>query len=189
MWCSGADYSGGGRCVIARRARQRPADRVTCGVGDQLHRPVAVKQSRIQPCDWLAPCGWLVCLYELALGVETTAAGNAIAAERREIPDLFVVGTLRKPSFWESTTVPELREQAATVAERVYRHGLRRQAPISTREEPSIRHPAAARYERQSATSSAFPVYRRPDQLPKVLQSRVLQHRISILWTMSTGGT
>jgi uncharacterized NAD(P)/FAD-binding protein YdhS len=53
------------------------------------------------------------------LGVETTAAGNAIAADGAEVPDMFVVGTLRKPAFWESTAVPELRGQAATVAERV----------------------------------------------------------------------
>jgi uncharacterized NAD(P)/FAD-binding protein YdhS len=60
-----------------------------------------------------------LCLDELALGVETTTAGNAIAADGVEVPDMFVVGTLRKPAFWESTAVPELREQAATVAERV----------------------------------------------------------------------
>jgi uncharacterized NAD(P)/FAD-binding protein YdhS len=60
-----------------------------------------------------------LCLDELALGVETTAAGNAIAADGAEVPDMFVVGTLRKPAFWESTAVPELRGQAATVAERV----------------------------------------------------------------------
>jgi uncharacterized NAD(P)/FAD-binding protein YdhS len=60
-----------------------------------------------------------LCLDELALGVETTATGNAIAADGVEVPDMFVVGTLRKPAFWESTAVPELRGQAATVAEQV----------------------------------------------------------------------
>jgi uncharacterized NAD(P)/FAD-binding protein YdhS len=35
------------------------------------------------------------------------------------VPDLFVVGTLRKPACWESTAVPELRQQAAAVAEGV----------------------------------------------------------------------
>jgi len=62
--------------------------------------------------------GWLR-LDELALGIETTATGNAIAADRADVPGLFVVGTLRNPAFWESTAVPELRGQAATVAERV----------------------------------------------------------------------
>jgi uncharacterized NAD(P)/FAD-binding protein YdhS len=56
---------------------------------------------------------------ELALGIETTPAGNAVAEDGREVADLFVVGTLRKPAFWESTAVPELRHQAAAVAENV----------------------------------------------------------------------
>jgi len=56
---------------------------------------------------------------ELALGIETTADGNAVDTGGQEVPDLFVVGTLCKPAFWESTAVPELRNQAATVAGRV----------------------------------------------------------------------
>jgi uncharacterized NAD(P)/FAD-binding protein YdhS len=56
---------------------------------------------------------------ELALGVETTPTGNAVAEDGHEVADLFVVGTLRKPASWESTAVPELRSQAAGVAERV----------------------------------------------------------------------
>jgi uncharacterized NAD(P)/FAD-binding protein YdhS len=52
----------------------------------------------------------------LALGVETSARGNAVAAGGADIRDIFVVGTLRKPACWESTAVPELREQAAQVA-------------------------------------------------------------------------
>jgi len=56
---------------------------------------------------------------ELSLGVATTATGNAIAADGQQVEDLFVVGTLRKPASWESTAVPELRNQAAAVAEHV----------------------------------------------------------------------
>jgi uncharacterized NAD(P)/FAD-binding protein YdhS/predicted metal-dependent enzyme (double-stranded beta helix superfamily) len=56
---------------------------------------------------------------ELSLGIETTGEGNAVAAGGETVPDLFVVGTLRKPASWESTAVPELRQQAAAVAERV----------------------------------------------------------------------
>jgi uncharacterized NAD(P)/FAD-binding protein YdhS len=54
---------------------------------------------------------------ELGLGIETTPVGNAIDGMGREVPDLFVVGTLRKPATWESTAVPELRHQAAIVAD------------------------------------------------------------------------
>lgn len=59
---------------------------------------------------WLAPD-------ELGLGLQTTVAGNAIGEDGREANDLFVVGTLRKPQFWESTAVPELRVQAAAIAQ------------------------------------------------------------------------
>ncbi len=54
---------------------------------------------------------------ELGLGLDTTAEGNAIRVNGDVMPDLFVVGTLRKPGIWESTAVPELRNQAAAVAE------------------------------------------------------------------------
>ena len=56
---------------------------------------------------------------ELSLGIETTLNGNAIAADGREVADLFLVGTLRKSTDWESTAVPELRSQAAAAAEGV----------------------------------------------------------------------
>lgn len=53
----------------------------------------------------------------LGLGIETTPGGCAIGADGSEVADLLVVGTLRKPDFWESTAVPELRGQAAQAAE------------------------------------------------------------------------
>jgi uncharacterized NAD(P)/FAD-binding protein YdhS len=65
--------------------------------------------------------GWLQ-PDEHSLGLETTADGNAMDAHGRAASDLFVVGTLRKPAHWESTAVPELRNQAASVADLVLRH-------------------------------------------------------------------
>jgi uncharacterized NAD(P)/FAD-binding protein YdhS len=56
---------------------------------------------------------------ELGLGLDTASDGNAIDADGHVASDLFVVGTLRKPSLWESTAVPELRNQAAAVADLV----------------------------------------------------------------------
>jgi uncharacterized NAD(P)/FAD-binding protein YdhS len=56
---------------------------------------------------------------ELALGIETTINGNAIAQDGNEVDDLFLVGTLRKSTDWESTAVPELRKQASAAAEAV----------------------------------------------------------------------
>ncbi|WP_254509371.1 FAD/NAD(P)-binding protein [Anatilimnocola floriformis] len=52
----------------------------------------------------------------LALGLETTVDGEIVDSQGTTASNLFVVGTLRKPISWESTAVPELRAQAATVA-------------------------------------------------------------------------
>jgi uncharacterized NAD(P)/FAD-binding protein YdhS len=52
----------------------------------------------------------------LGLGVETTAEGLALNHLGVPIPELLVIGTLRKASEWESTAVPELRAQAAEIA-------------------------------------------------------------------------
>jgi uncharacterized NAD(P)/FAD-binding protein YdhS len=55
----------------------------------------------------------------LSLGLDVTADGNAVAADGSAVPDLHVVGTLRKALTWESTAVPELRQQAAQIAARI----------------------------------------------------------------------
>lgn len=62
--------------------------------------------------------GWLR-RDRLSLGLDTAEAGEAVAAAGETVPDLFVVGTLRKPQFWESTAVPELRQQAEATAARI----------------------------------------------------------------------
>jgi uncharacterized NAD(P)/FAD-binding protein YdhS len=67
---------------------------------------------------------------ELSLGIETTGDGNARAENGETVSDLFVVGTLRKPASWESTAVPELRNQAAAVAGQVV-DLLRQRLPVA----------------------------------------------------------
>ena len=52
----------------------------------------------------------------LRLGVCCTSDGRALV-QGQVIDDLLVVGTLRKPALWESTAVPELRQQCAVAAE------------------------------------------------------------------------
>lgn len=56
---------------------------------------------------------------ELSLGLDSTPEGRTISASGEAVPDLFVVGTLRKPLLWESTAVPELRQQAALVSQQI----------------------------------------------------------------------
>jgi uncharacterized NAD(P)/FAD-binding protein YdhS len=80
---------------------------------------------------------------ELLLGVETTTEGHALAENGQALGDLFVVGTLRKPAAWESTAVPELRNQAAAVAEQVLallgqRAPLAGSADVNGRTMPSL---------------------------------------------------
>jgi uncharacterized NAD(P)/FAD-binding protein YdhS len=54
---------------------------------------------------------------QLGLGVDTDSHGQARAADGRIADDLLLVGSLRRPDCWESTAVPDLRVQAAEVAE------------------------------------------------------------------------
>ena len=56
----------------------------------------------------LRRAGWLV-PDPLRLGIETDADG-------RLAPGLFTIGPLRRPALWESTAIPEIREQAAALA-------------------------------------------------------------------------
>lgn len=80
---------------------------------------------------------------ELGLGIYTQAPGHAIDAQGQPNPNLFVVGTLRKPATWESTAVPELRQQAAAVAQAALDH-VRSKLSVVIPARPS----ASARVER-----------------------------------------
>jgi uncharacterized NAD(P)/FAD-binding protein YdhS len=110
----------GVRLVVAERGSERVLDMHASWVIN-CTGPVPSNSAESNPAiGSLLVDGWLR-PDELALGIETTTHGNALDAEGREVPDLFVVGTLRKPALWESTAVPELRSQAAIVAEGVIR--------------------------------------------------------------------
>jgi uncharacterized NAD(P)/FAD-binding protein YdhS len=76
----------------------------------------------------------------LRLGIATTPTGCAISTSGNEVPDLILVGTLRKPEFWESTAVPELRVQAAQAAEGALR-ALGLAVPV-IRQQPAPAHDA-----------------------------------------------
>jgi uncharacterized NAD(P)/FAD-binding protein YdhS len=54
---------------------------------------------------------------ELHLGLETNANGQALNARGGTNETLFVAGTLRKSTLWESTAVPELRQQAQSASQ------------------------------------------------------------------------
>ncbi len=52
----------------------------------------------------------------LHLGLLTTAHGALLAADGTVAPGLFTLGPSRRPAYFESTAVPELRQQAAALA-------------------------------------------------------------------------
>ena len=52
----------------------------------------------------------------LGLGILTDAHGALLNAQGQPAPDLFTLGASRRPAYFESTAVPELRQQAAALA-------------------------------------------------------------------------
>jgi uncharacterized NAD(P)/FAD-binding protein YdhS len=58
----------------------------------------------------------ILCDDTLGLGLRTDADGRAIKADGEVHSNLLIAGTLRKSTLWESTAVPELRQQSAVVA-------------------------------------------------------------------------
>lgn len=55
----------------------------------------------------------------LRLGLETDPAGAVLDAGGRSVPGLFAIGPLCRPAHWESTSIPEIRNQAADLAVRL----------------------------------------------------------------------
>jgi uncharacterized NAD(P)/FAD-binding protein YdhS len=53
----------------------------------------------------------------LRLGVGCTPAGEVLDVSGQVVPGLFVVGPPRKGVLWETTAVPEIRNQAAALAQ------------------------------------------------------------------------
>jgi uncharacterized NAD(P)/FAD-binding protein YdhS len=59
--------------------------------------------------------GWLVA-DPLRLGVETAEDGRLMGADGQPVDGLYTLGPLRRPALWESTAIPEIRQQAAELA-------------------------------------------------------------------------
>lgn len=50
------------------------------------------------------------------IGIDTSAAGQALGADGQPVPGLWTLGALRIGTLWESVAMPELRGQAARIA-------------------------------------------------------------------------
>jgi uncharacterized NAD(P)/FAD-binding protein YdhS len=53
----------------------------------------------------------------LLLGIDTLDGGELVGETGRAVPGLYAVGPPRKGTLWESTAIPEIRAQAAAVAD------------------------------------------------------------------------
>ncbi|MDO9396717.1 MAG: hypothetical protein Q7T71_09250, partial [Herbiconiux sp.] len=53
----------------------------------------------------------------LLLGIDTLDGGELVGESGRAVPGLYAVGPPRKGTLWESTAIPEIRNQAAAVAD------------------------------------------------------------------------
>ncbi len=81
------------------------------------------------------------------LGVRTDAEGRLVDRQGEVLPNTVCVGAIRQGDLWESTAIPEIREQAAGAADLL---AAARPSPVSRRlvtpAPPSRRSPAEAAY-------------------------------------------
>lgn len=106
---------------VADRRQSRWTD-LTAGWVLNCTGPLASNSADSNPAiASLLAQGWIV-PDSLRLGIQTSAEGLAVTSAGAVLPDLVIVGTLRKPQSWESTAVPELRVQAADAARRALEH-------------------------------------------------------------------
>jgi uncharacterized NAD(P)/FAD-binding protein YdhS len=72
----------------------------------RLDLPLVVQMRR---AGWLVPD-------PLRLGIETADDGRLIGADGAPVDNLYTLGPLRRPALWESTAIPEIRQQAMELA-------------------------------------------------------------------------
>jgi uncharacterized NAD(P)/FAD-binding protein YdhS len=60
--------------------------------------------------------GWLAA-DPLRLGIETADDGRLLGIDGQPVDDLYTLGPLRRPALWESTAIPEIRQQAMELAQ------------------------------------------------------------------------
>jgi uncharacterized NAD(P)/FAD-binding protein YdhS len=72
----------------------------------RLDLPLVVQMRR---AGWLLPD-------PLRLGIETAEDGRLIGVDGQPVDGLYTLGPLRRPALWESTAIPEIRQQAMELA-------------------------------------------------------------------------
>lgn len=94
------------------------------GTSHRLHEPLIEKLSK----------SGLVQYDDLGVGIRTNGCGRVVRVSGVPAKDLFALGPMRKATLWETTAVPEIRDQASKLAQllisqidhaRVYRNRRR----------------------------------------------------------------
>jgi uncharacterized NAD(P)/FAD-binding protein YdhS len=70
----------------------------------------------------------------LRLGIDTLDGGELVGESGRAVPGLYAVGPPRKGTLWESTAIPEIRDQAAAVADGIIARTSSGTVPARTRD-------------------------------------------------------
>jgi len=79
------------------------------------------------------------------IGIDTTVDGQVRDATRHAVPGLWTLGSSRRGQLWESTAIPEIREQAAALARQLVHHATRPPAPPGRADVSGPPAPATAR--------------------------------------------
>jgi uncharacterized NAD(P)/FAD-binding protein YdhS len=74
----------------------------------------------------------------LFLGVDCTAAGQLMDQDARPVPGLHAVGAPRKGVLYETTAIPEIRDQAAEVARSLLANRTKPRVPVEAGIDPAI---------------------------------------------------
>jgi uncharacterized NAD(P)/FAD-binding protein YdhS len=124
-WCAGslvrADLDGDGvRVTLRRRGRADTEERRVGHVVNATGPDMDLARSGGPLYRALLEQGW-VRQDPHRIGLVTGPDGAAIGPDGAEVPGLYVLGAARRAGAWETTAVPELRVQAAGLAERLAR--------------------------------------------------------------------
>lgn len=108
-------YGSGVQLVVTTRDRsvRRRGDAVVVATGTSWDRR-SLQRSPLW-ADLLA--NNIASLHPSGVGVRLDAAGYLIDAAGRTVPDIICLGLIRQGEEWETSAIPEIRAQAAAVAE------------------------------------------------------------------------
>lgn len=114
------------RSVGDRQTHQSFARVINCtGLSSDYRQLDHELISQLRHAEWLTPD-------ELGLGIETDGHGQLSRCDGQASPGLYTLGPPRRAQLWESIAVPELRVQAAELAQHLVSEAALKQTAGST---------------------------------------------------------